>query len=157
MSKLTLHTPGLEELSFKEFLLADAETMSYNHGSGGTIPFPQKSWEGWYKFWINVDCSKRYYAYLKEKETSNFVGEISYRYDKKYDGHVTSVIILNKYRGKGYGREGLSLLIEQARSNGVKVLIDDIVIDNPVVPLFLSFGFVEDFRNDQIILLKKKL
>ena len=37
---LTLHKPGYEDLWFRQKMLGDEETMSYNHAWGGTIPFP---------------------------------------------------------------------------------------------------------------------
>ncbi len=41
--------------------------------------------------------------------------------------------------------------------NGVSVLYDDIAIDNPSITLFLRHGFVEEYRTDEIIMLKKEL
>ena len=34
---------------------------------------------------------------------------------------------------------------------------DDIAIDNPAITLFLRHGFVEEYRTDEIIMLKKEL
>jgi diamine N-acetyltransferase len=34
---------------FRESLMADEETMSYNHAWGGTIPFPKERWKGFYE------------------------------------------------------------------------------------------------------------
>lgn len=42
------HRPTLQELHFRERLLSDEETMSYNAAWGGTIPFPAEKWESWY-------------------------------------------------------------------------------------------------------------
>ena len=63
----------------------------------------------------------------------------------------------SEYRGKSYGSEGLRLLCEAAKMNGVDVLRDDIAIDNPAVDLFLKAGFTEEYRTDEIIMLKKDL
>ena len=38
---ITSYTPQIEDLWFKESMLSDPETMSYNHAWGGTIPFPK--------------------------------------------------------------------------------------------------------------------
>ena len=51
----------------------------------------------------------------------------------------------------------MQLLCEAAKNNGVKVLYDDIAIDNPAVKMFLGQGFVEEYRTDEIIMLKKEL
>lgn len=36
-------------------------------------------------------------------------------------------------------------------------LYDDIAIDNPAISIFLKEGFIEEYRTDEIILLKKIL
>lgn len=36
---LTLYEPKYEDLWFRQMMLADEDTMSYNHAWGGTIPF----------------------------------------------------------------------------------------------------------------------
>lgn len=63
-SPITLYTPSLEDLWFRQKMMADEETMSYNHAWGGTIPFPKETWHGWYDFWIVKHKNKRYYRYL---------------------------------------------------------------------------------------------
>ena len=45
---IELVIPTLEEMWFRESLMADEETMSYNHAWGGTIPFPKEDWKDWY-------------------------------------------------------------------------------------------------------------
>lgn len=152
---LKLVIPTLEELWFKESLMADEETMSYNHAWGGTIPFPKERWEKWYDYWIINHENKRYYRYLKDE--NGFVGEIAYHYDKEYDGAVADVIIFSKYRGKGYGTKALEMLCSEARQNGITVLYDDIAIDNPAIKLFLKHGFHEEYRTKEKIVLKKEL
>ena len=67
------------------------------------------------------------------------------------------MIIYAPYRGKGYGRTGLLLLCENAKSNGIKELHDDIAIDNSAVKLFLKCGFVEVLRTTEYVLVKKEL
>ena len=148
-------TPGLEDLWFRERLLADEETMSYNHAWGGTVPFPEEKWQKWYDHWIVHPDDQRYYRYLKDE--NGFVGEIAYRYDPEYDGYVANIIIFSAFRGKGYGAEGLELLCAAAKENGITVLYDDIAVDNPAVRLFLRHGFYEDHRTEEKIILKKDL
>ena len=58
---LELITPTLEDLWFRESLMADEETMSYNHAWGGTIPFPKEDWADWYDYWIVNHENMRYY------------------------------------------------------------------------------------------------
>ena len=67
------------------------------------------------------------------------------------------MIVASEYRGKGYGSEGLRLLCEAAVNHGIDVLRDDIAIDNPAIRMFLKAGFAEEYRTDEIIMLKKNL
>ena len=136
--------------------MADPETMTYNHAWGGTIPFPKEEWHDWYDFWIVNHESKRYYRYLKDN-TGRFIGEIAYHYDSSRNLYVADVIVFAPYRGKGYGGIGLNLLCSAAKQNGVKILYDDIAIDNPAITMFLKHGFVEEYRTDEIIMLRKEL
>ncbi|MBR6999370.1 MAG: GNAT family N-acetyltransferase [Lachnospiraceae bacterium] len=148
-------TPALEDMWFRESLMADEETMAYNHAWGGTIPFPKEDWAEWYDYWVVNHEGKRYYRYLKDE--NGFVGEIAYHYDSEYDGYVANIIIHSKYRGQGYGAQGLTLLCEAAKAAGITELYDDIAIDNTAIKLFLKQGFYECCRTEEIILLKKEL
>ena len=153
---MKLHTPTLDELWFKEELLADHQTMSYNHAYGGTIPFPREKWAAWYDRWIVHHENKRFYRYLTPDD-GTFVGEIAYHLDEERGITVADVIVHAKYRGRGYGRSGLNLLCQAAKQNGVAVLYDDIAVDNPAVTLFLQCGFAEEYHTDEIIMLRKQL
>lgn len=153
---ITLYLPSLEDLWFRQEMMADLETMSYNHAWGRTIPFPKEKWCDWYDFWIANHENKRYYRYLKD-HTGRFIGEIAYHYDNGRNLYFADVIIYAPHRGKGYGGIGLDLLCSAAKQNGVKILYDDIAIDNPGITMFLNRGFVEEYRTDEIIMLKKEL
>jgi len=150
-----LYSPKLEDLWFRQMFMADEETMSYNHAWGGTIPFLQDQWEDWYDYWIINHDHQRFYRYLKAENC--FVGEIAYHYDSEYNGYVADVIILSAFRGRGYGGQGLELLCDAAKENGIKVLYDDIAIDNTAISLFLKHGFYEEYRTEEKIVLKKDL
>ena len=51
----------------------------------------------------------------------------------------------------------MALLCSIAKNNGISVLYDDIAIDNPAIALFLKHGFVEEYRTEETIILKKEL
>ena len=156
MDKLTLYRPELDDLSFREKWLSDPETMSYNHAYGGTVPFPRERWADWYARWIGGE-GERYYRYLRLGDSGEFVGNIAYYYDEEYGGHLCEVLVAAQYRGRGFGQQGLALLCEAARANGVKRLLDTIAMDNPAVMLFLQDGFRERRRTDAFILVEKEL
>lgn len=154
---VALHIPTLKDLWFRQQFLSDSETMSYNHAWGGTIDFPENKWTNWYDFWVRNPENKRFYRYLMKADSNLFVGEAAYHYDEKRNIFIADIIIPAQYRGQGYGRAGLTLLCEAAKNNGIEVLYDDIAIDNPAVDLFLKNGFCEEYRTDEIIMLKKNL
>lgn len=152
---IDLYIPKLEDLWFRKMFMSDEDTMSYNQAWGGTIDFPEEDWTDWYDYWVEKTEGERFYSYLQNKETKEFLGEIAYHYDgEKY---LADVIVFSKYRGNGYGKEGLRLLCESAKSVGIKHLYDNIAIDNPAIILFLKMGFIEEYRTDEIIMLKKAL
>ena len=133
------YLPRPDELWFRRKMLADEATMAYNRAYGGTVDFP----EG------------RYYRYLRESASGEFVGEIAYHFDgEKY---LADVIVYAPYRRRGYGAAGLALLCAAAKENGVGVLYDDIAANNPSVALFLRCGFSVEYRTDQIVMVKKVL
>lgn len=157
MTIISTYIPKLDELTFREILMHDERTMSYNAKWGGTISFPKERWQAWYTSWItNAKENKRFYRYL-QNEAKEFVGEIAYHFDSEYDKYIANVLILAKYRGMGYGNQGLTLLLEHAKKNGLTELCDSIAIDNPSIQLFLDRGFIEEFRTDEIVVVKKVL
>ncbi len=140
--------PELEDLWFRESMMADIETMSYNDAWGGTIPFPKEDWEEWYTLWVRNSGQERYYRYLKDDANKVFVGEISYHFDKLRNIYICDVIIKAEFRKQGFGTQGIQLLCEAAKANGVEALYDNIAADNPSAHLFLKNGFSIEFQND---------
>ena len=154
---LVLCRPEKEDLRFRQQLLADPATMSYNAAWGGTIPFPEERWADWYGVWMEDPAGRHFYRYLQEKKTGGFVGETAYHFDEERKIWLADVIVAAAQRGKGYGRQGLRLLCGAAAENGIDVLRDDIAAGNPAISLFLQEGFAEEYRTDEIIMLKKVL
>lgn len=156
MGKIVLHRPAYGELNFRQSFLADPETMAYNHAYGGTIDFPEERWADWYRRWVEEPDGK-FYRYLKLEETGTFVGEAAYHWDAEMGEYLSDVIVAAQYRQRGYGAQGLALLCEAAKANGVTRLCDNIVTDNPSVHMFLKAGFRERFRNEEYVLVEKVL
>ena len=142
---------------FRQRLLADAETMSYNNAYGGTISFPEENWESWHDKWVNSSSEKYFYRYLQTDDTKEFVCEVAYHYDESRKITICDVIILAKYRRRGFGTLGIKLLCEAAKSNNITELYDDIAADNPSVKLFLKNGFHIEYKTAEIIMVKKIL
>ncbi len=153
---ISIYKPDRRDLWFRQAMLADEETMSYNRAWGGTIPFPEEKWDDWYARWVLHPEGGRFYRYVKN-EAGAFVGEIAYHYDEALNGYIANVIIHAKFRGRGFGRQALDALCALARENGVRSLFDDIAIDNPAIRTFLRHGFTERRRTDEKIVLEKEL
>ena len=62
MPRVTLHMPGVREMDYRQKLLAQPETMSYNAGldleaegydpATGCIDFPMSDWRYWRDVWL---------------------------------------------------------------------------------------------------------
>ena len=154
MTTLTLYRPALAELDFRQKLLADPATMTYNHAWGGVIDFPEERWADWYERWSDRE---HFYRYLRQPDGGPFVGEAAYHWDAARGIWLCDILVLAKYRGRWYGSTGLELLCASARANGVKLLYDDIAADNPAVDMFLRHGFQAVERTPQSILVRKDL
>ena len=195
---VSFYRPQLEDLWFRESLMADPETMSYNNALGndpsgapvghspqgenevsesieassglqrqqeplrrlrlrnGTIPFPREKWEDWFEFWVE-NPNQRFYRYITSGKSRSFVGEAAYHYDEELQIYLADVIIAARCRRKGYGKAGLELLCDAARKAKIPELYDNIAIDNPGIQLFLQCGFHEEYRTEEIIMLKRSL
>ena len=150
------YKPHLEDLWFRETILADPDTMSYNNAWGGTIPFPRENWKDWFDYWI-ANPNKRFYRYITTGNSRSFVGEAAYHYDPDMDLYLADIIISAKSRRLGFGKAGLLLLCEAAKNEKIPELYDNIAIDNPGISLFFQCGFEEEYRTEEIIMLKKTL
>ena len=65
--------------------------------------------------------------------------------------------MLAKYRHQGFGSEGINLLCKAAKENGISALYDDIAADNPSWKLFLKNGFEIDYRDADVVMVKREL
>ena len=120
--RLRLQIPRREELWFYQQLLADPETMAYNapwFPPDGCIPFPESAWADWHVRWIGRE-PERFFAYLRREGDGAFVGWAHYRYFPPRDWWDIGLLVSAAERGKGYGRQGLELLLDRAfRVDGV--------------------------------------
>ena len=153
---IKLYLPNIDDLWFRQKMLSDEETMSFNHAYDGIIDFPKEKWGKWYNRWVINHENKRFYRYVVDEE-KNFVGEVAYHLDEERNIYLANVIIYSTYRRKGYGSQALDLLCKEAKSNGIDVLYDDIASDNPAIEMFIQRGFVVEFATNELIMLKKKL
>lgn len=125
MNDLTLYIPRFEDLWFYQKMLSDPATMSYNapwFPPDGCIAFPEAEQAGWYAKWIG-QTPNRFYAYLRRCADGAFVGDVNYHFVPERDWWDIGILIFAPERGKGYGRQGLSLLLDRAfRVDGISRL-----------------------------------
>lgn len=153
---IRLIKPEFKELSFRQKLIGDAETMAYNKKWGGAVAFPPEKWSQWYECWVGAP-DRRFYRYIYSRKYAAFVGEVAFRFDEALQCYICDVLVQHCYRGQGVGRAGLMLLLDEARRQGISVIYDNIAPDNPAIKLFRRCGFVETWRNDDFIMLEKRL
>lgn len=152
---MKLYKPSLSDLWFRQELLTDPATMEYNHAWGGTIDFPEERWAVWYQKWLGGD-ERYFYRYLVN-EAGDFVGEAAYHYGEDLRAYLCDVIVMAKFRGNGYGRQGLELLCQTAKENGLTELFDMIAADNPSINLFLSSGFTVVGEDRDSVVVRREL
>lgn len=149
--------PTMEQLSFRQQMLSDEETMAFNRKWGGTVAFPRENWAGWYDRWMLQTEKQRFYRYILAHDLDCFVGEAAWHFSEADGGYFIDILIHSRYRGRGYGSQALALLCRYAKEQGLDELRDSIALDNPSVALFLRQGFVELWRDEDRILVAKKL
>ena len=145
---LILYVPKLEDFWYEQKLQNDPKTMEYNagydvsyygyHYDTGCIDFPQTRWQGVYDKRINEN---RFFAYLKNLETNEFVGYVNYHFNKADNRYECGIVIESIHRGKGYAKEGLKLLCEQAALEGIKCLYDNFEKERIGTKVFFDLGF----------------
>ncbi len=123
MGNLFLHVPSIEELDYRQKLLADLDTMAYNRGydlnfasyhpDTGCIDFPEREWRDWYDFFIGAE-SERWYAYIVRRKDGAFLGEVNLHRAPGASYYDMGIVLEARYRGQGYAEEALCLLMRQA-------------------------------------------
>lgn len=120
---VSLHVPLMEELAYRQQMMSDPATMAYNRGydlsfegyhrDTGCIDFPRERWAEWYARFVGRE-PRRYYAYLAREEDGRFVGEVCLHQDRPGEIHEMGIVVEARYRGLGYSREGMDLLLRHA-------------------------------------------
>lgn len=118
---LYLYKPKLEDYWYEQKLLSDPKTMNYNagwdvsyngyHYDTGCIDFPKETWL--------IDYEKRkndkvkFFRYIVRKEDNEFIGYLNFHLSNN-DKYEIGIVIEDKYRGVGYSKEAMRLLIDEA-------------------------------------------
>lgn len=145
---LTLYIPELKDYWYEQKLQSDPKTMEYNAGydvsyygyryDTGCIDFPGDKWEEVYDKRKN---DNKFFAYLKDLSTNEFVWYVNYHFNKNDNRYECGIVIEDKHRGKGYSKEGLKLLCEKAKLDGISSLYDNFEKDRSNIKIFEDLGF----------------
>ena len=121
--RLELYVPEVKDMWFAQQMYADPETMAYNagwdvpsasyHPDTGCIDFPESQWGKKLAGSVGRE-PERFYAFLREKKTGKFVGEVDFHYTPSAGWHDMGVVVYAPCRRRGYGHEGLALLLRRA-------------------------------------------
>lgn len=122
--RLKLAVPELPDLWYRKRMMEDPATMSYNRGydlsfegydrETGCIAFPESEWAEWYDAFIARGAPKRFYAYVVRLEDGAWIGEVNLHESGEPGIYDMGVVIEARYRGQGYAREALELLLGEA-------------------------------------------
>ena len=114
-------------LYFKKLMNEDCDTMSYNAGYDLDFPGYDKQTGAIYKsdsdylVWLQKWQGKSDRAvYIIVRESDNeFIGEVCYHTDNTPSGYDLGIVILHKYRGQGYSKQAMQLLLEKIKQRGI--------------------------------------
>ena len=136
MKNIKLYIPKENELDFAKTILADPATMAYNKGydinfpgynkETGTITHSDRYWEKWYDLYF-TNPGDYFYAYIYDQDLKTFVGDVNFHPSKlnPYSRDI-GIVIKDEFRGQGYGKLGLKLLVKKAFSfDSIRVLHND--------------------------------
>ena len=125
---LQLYIPRPEDGWFYVKMLSDPQTMAYNaqwFPPDGCIPEPESDWLELQASWIGKE-PERFYAFLRRKSDGAFVGDVNYHRNPQQDWWDMGIVIYAPERGKGYGKQGLHLLLNRAFNvDGISHLHND--------------------------------
>jgi RimJ/RimL family protein N-acetyltransferase len=162
-NKLYLNVPSFEELTYRQKILADPDTMSYNKGydvpfagynkETSCVEFNKSMWQDWHSYWIGNEPD-RFYAYVVSKKDNTLIGDVGFRYDEKYNAHMVHIVIDAAHRGQGYSEDALQLLCEKAFCDiGIEKLADDIpVVRSSAHKTFEKVGFHKSYKGEYVLL-----
>ena len=153
--KLQLYIPRPEDGWFYAKMMSDPETMAYNapwFPPDGCIPDPESEWKVLQADWTGQE-QVRFYAFLQRVSDGSFVGDVNYHYNAERDWFDMGIVIYAPERGKGYGKQGLSLLLDRAfRVNGISCLHNDFeTTRDAAYQIHKAVGFREAGTEDGIV------
>ncbi|WP_427339829.1 GNAT family N-acetyltransferase [Caloranaerobacter sp. DY30410] len=143
--------PEFDELDYVSELWSDENTMK---DVGGVVSFPKERRKDWYKKMVKPTDGKNFYCLIYNFENQP-VGEVSFhRYDDDSKTAEFNIKIQSKFRGRGYAKEAMKLMLEYYfyEFNG-QVMLDNVTSISGQQALN-NFGFETVLKTDNSILFK---
>ena len=120
---------------FGDIIIANANTYIMATG----LLFPLYTFIFGVFFYFYTD---KYFAYIKDNDLNEFVGYVNYHYNKNDKRYECGILIDSQHRGKGYSKDALKLLCDEAKANGIIELYDNFEIDRyNTLSVFEQVGF----------------
>ena len=153
--ELQLYIPRREDGWFYVRMLTDPATMAYNapwFPPDGCIPDAAEEWNDLWAGWIGHEPT-RFYAYLQRTSDGAFVGDVNYHLNGEGTQYDMGIVIYAPERGKGYGKQGLRLLLDRAfRVDGVPCLHNDFETDRDAAyNIHRALGFRDAGGSDGLL------
>lgn len=161
-ASLCLHVPAYEELWYRQKIMQDPDTMSYNKGydlnfhgydeATGCIAFPKEKWADWYTYFIGQE-PHRFYAYIVRESDGAFLGEVNVHRNVDADWYEMGIVLEAKHRGKGYAVAALRLLLQHAFEKiGVEAVHNEFEEErSAALQTHLSAGFTKYRQENKIL------
>ena len=149
---LELYIPKVEDMWFAQKMQEDPDTMAYNagwdvsfagfHPETGCIDLPESAWADKHARLVGRE-PECFYAFVREKESGDFVGTVNFRYDADGDWHDMGVVLYAPCKGRGYGTMAMEMLLHHAFVVcGVEKLHNEFeTTRTPAIALHEKFGF----------------
>jgi len=159
---LYLHVPAYEELWYRQKIMQDPDTMSYNKGydlnfdgydkATGCIAFPKQKWVDWYTYFIEQE-PQNFYAYIVREFDEKFIGEVNAHMNVDAGWYEMGIVLEAKYRGKGYAVAALRLLLQHVfEKMGAEAVHNEFEEErSAAVRTHLSAGFTKYRQEDRIV------
>lgn len=143
--RVYLKTPSFTDVTdYVRYLWSDEETMK---DVGGTHEMGEERAKRWFASWIQPGNRDRRYFLIARKADDLPVGEACfYSYDPDTKIAKCSMNIEARYRGNGYAKDALELLLRLYFGEfGGEVIVDDIAaVNQRAQHVFCRFGFEHD-------------
>ncbi|ERI89642.1 hydrolase, NUDIX family [Clostridiales bacterium oral taxon 876 str. F0540] len=150
-SLVYIKQPSIEQLDYVAELWNDEETMK---DVGGVISFPIEKRDVWYRKMVQPSDRKNFYCLIFTMDDIP-VGEVSFhRYDAEERKADFNIKVQAKYRGKGYAKEAMKLMLSYYFYDIGGQTIYDEVINRNGQEVLKKFGFKAIEKNSQSILFK---